>query len=211
MKIIYCGFFKTGSRSISDFIHKTTGYKHYVGESIDLHTHPTDVKFGPGMFQLNPDDSSSCIHMGMVNDKKIYDFLEDHNDMIARDFPYFGMYKHINETYPESKFIICIRDTESLVKSYVKYFNSMGLRVACKFNKAILDINGPTNYERDSERIKLVYEAHNHRVLEYFKDKPGKLLVLDFKDIGTDKFEKEILDFINVENNENIKMKDINV
>jgi len=210
MKIIYCGFFKTGSRSIGDFIQRAIGYKHYIGEDIDLHSHPTDVKFKYNVFQLNPEDSSSCIHTGMVNNQEVYNFLEEHDDMVARDFPYFGMYKHIDETYPDSKFIICIRDTESFVKSYVKYFNRMGNHVGSKFNKAVLGINGLTNYERDYEKIKLLYESHNRRVLEYFKDKPEKLLVLNFKDIGTEKFQKTILDFINIENTKNVKMKNIN-
>ena len=214
MKIIYCGFFKTGSRSISDFIQKVVDYKYYIGDSINLHSHPTDIKikFGEDTFHLNPDDTSSCVHMGTVKDEKYYDFLKDHDDMIGRDYPYFGMYKYINETYPDSKFVICIRDTESFVKSYVKYFNSMDLNVAIKFNRAILGINGPpTDYERCAEKVRLVYEAHNKRVLEYFKDKPGKLLVLDFKDIGTEKFEKDILNFFNVGNIENVKMKNIKV
>lgn len=214
MKIIYCGFFKTGSRSISDFIQKVVDYKYYIGDYIDLHSHPTDIKikFGEDTFHLNPDDTCSCVHMGTVKDEKYYDFLRDHDNMIGRDYPYFGMYKYINETYPDSKFVICIRDTESFVKSYVKYFNSMDLNVAIKFNRAILGINGPpTDYERCAEKVRLVYESHNKRVLEYFKDKPGKLLVLDFKDIGTEKFEKDILNFFNVGNIENVKMKNIKV
>jgi hypothetical protein len=55
-----------------------------------------------------------------------------------------------------------------------------------------MEFPGPCTDEH-KEKIKLVYEAHNHRVLEYFKDKPGKLLVLKFEDIGTEKFEKDIL------------------
>ena len=214
MKIIYCGFFKTGSRSISDFIQKVVDYEYYIGDYIDLHSHPTDIKIkiGQDTFHLNPDDTYSCVHMGRVKDEKYYNFLRDHDNMIGRDYPYFGMYKYINETYPDSKFVICIRDTESFVKSYVKYFNSMDLNVAIKFNRAIVGINGPpTNYEKCAEKVRLVYEAHNTRVLEYFKDKPGKLLVLDFKDIGTEKFEKDILNFFNVGNIENVKMENIKV
>jgi hypothetical protein len=210
MKIIYCGFFKTGSRSICDFIQMANGYKHYIGEDIDLHSHPTDVKFKYDVFQLNPEDSSSCIHTGKVNNQEIYTFLREHDDMIARDFPYFGMYKYIDETYPDSKFIICTRDTDSLLKSYVRYFNRMGVRIASKFNKAVLGIDDLASYEKDYEKIKSVYETHNHRVLEYFKDRPEKLLKLDFKDIGTEKFEKTILEFINIENTKSFKMKNIN-
>ena len=42
-----------------------------------------------------------------------------------------------------------------------------------------------------------------------FKDKPGKLLVLKFEEIGTEKFEKQILDFLGLENPENVRMKNI--
>jgi hypothetical protein len=128
--------------------------------------------------------------------------------MIARDFPYFGMYKYINENYEDSKFIICIRETESLLNSY-KNHNEWLLPIARnKANYVYLGVNGPYTDEY-KERLKIVYELHNYRVLEYFKDKPGKLLVLKFEEIGTKKFEKQILDFLGLENPENVSMKNI--
>ena len=208
MKIIYCGFFKTASRSIGDFIDNVRAYEHYVGRQVDLHSHPTDAIFGPGVFRLNSDDMCSCIHTGTVDDPKVYEFLENHDDMIARDFPYFGMYKYINEKYEDSKFNICIRDTEAFLKSYVKHFNGQLPVARDKCNRAVIGVSGPIE-PRHHYKLSCLYEEHNHRVLEYFKDKPGKLLVLKFEDIGTEKFEKEILDFLELENPNNIKMKHI--
>lgn len=208
MKIIYCGFFKTASRSIGDFIDNVCPYEHYMGRSVDLHSHPTDAIFGPGVFRLNGDDMYSCIHTGTVDDPKVYEFLENHDDMIGRDFPYFGMYKYINEKYEDSKFVICIRDTEALLKSYVNHFNGQLPTARNKCNRAVIGVNGPIQ-SHHYEKLKLTYEAHNHGVLHYFKDKPGKLLVLKFEDIGTDKFEKDILNFLELENPNNIKMKHI--
>jgi len=208
MKIIYCGFFKTASRSIGDFIHEVSGYKTYASKSIDLHTHPTHMKLklSDGDILISKDDMRTSVHNGTVENPKIYDFLKENNDMIAGDFPYFGMYKHINETYKDSKFIICIREKESLINSYKKFDAWLMPIARNKSNAAIIGVNG--SYEdKYKERLSAVYEAHNCRVLEYFKDKPEKLLVLKFEDIGTEKFEQDILDFLGLENPNNIKMK----
>lgn len=206
MKIIYCGFFKTASRSIGDFIYEVSGYNTYAGRSIDHHTHPTHMKVGDGDLLISKDDMRTSVHNGTVENPKIYNFLKENNDMIARDFPYFGMYKHINETYEDTKFIICIRETESLISSYKKHDAWLMPIARNKANNAILGVNGPYD-DIYKERLRLTYEIHNHRVLEYFKDKPGKLLILKFEDIGTEKFEQDILDFLGLENPKDIRMK----
>lgn len=208
MKIIYCGFFKTASRSIGDFIDNISGYKHYVGRTLDAHSHPTEISFGPDTFRLNINDMCSSIHAGTVENPEVYEYLKNHDDMIARDFPYFGMYKHINENFENSKFIICIRDTEAFLKSYVKHVHGQLGSAIRKSNFSVLGVDGPIDNQH-YDKLKMTYEIHNQRVLNYFKDKPGKLLVLKFEDIGTEKFEKDILDFLELENPNNIKMKHI--
>jgi hypothetical protein len=206
MKIIYCGFFKTASRSIGDFINEVSVYKSYAGRSIDLHSHPTHLIVNDGNIVISNDDMRTSVHNGIVENPRIYEFLQNNNDMIARDYPYFGMYKHIHETYEDSKFIICIRETESFINSYKNYDAQLWPIVRNKGNNAILGVNGPYD-DIYKERLRIVYEIHNHKVLEYFKDKPGKLLVLKFEDIGTKKFEQDILDFIGLENPNGIIMK----
>lgn len=208
MKIIYSGFGKTGSRSIGDFIESIIGYKSYVGRTFDLHSHPTKLRLGEDVYELDMDDVSSSLHFGKVNNPVVYDYLRDNKDMIARDFPYFGMYKYINENYEDSKFIICIRETESLLNSYKNHNEWLSPIARNKANYVYLGVNGPYKDEY-KERLKITYELHNYRVLEYFKDKPGKLLVLKFEEIGTEKFEKQILDFLGLENPENVRMKNI--
>jgi hypothetical protein len=76
-----------------------------------------------------------------------------------------------------------------------------------KINISLLGIPGPINDEH-KEKFKLVYEAHNYRVLNFFKDKPDKLLVLNFEEIGTKTFENKISTFIGIENHD-IKMKNL--
>jgi hypothetical protein len=206
MKIVYCGFFKTASRSIGDFINDVVNYETYAGNSVNLHSHPTDLLLGH--FNVSGEDITSSIHRGVVENPQIYKFLHDHENMLARDIPYFGMYKYINENFDDSKFIICIRETESFLKSYMNHTNKQLAIARDKTNLVTYGISGPCTDDH-KEKIKLVYEAHNQRVLDYFKDKPGKLLVLKFEDIGTEKFQKDILDFLELENPNNIKMKHI--
>lgn len=208
MKIIYCGFGKTGSRAIGDFIQSVTEYKTYIGKSCDLHSHPTDAIFGKDVFTLSGEDMIGCMHRGSVENKELYNFLKKHDDMIASDFPFFGMYKHINESYDNSKFIICIRETESFLKSYMTHTNKQLPIARDKSNRCTLGISGPCE-EKHIERLRLVYETYNARVFDYFKDKPEKLLVLKFEEIGTEKFENEILNFLKFDNPNNIRMKNI--
>ena len=80
-------------------------------------------------------------------------------------------------------------------------------RARNKANNAILCVNGHYQDEIHRERLRMVYEIHNHKVLDYFKDKPGKLLIIKFEDLGTEKLEKDILDFLGMENPSGIRMK----
>ena len=92
-------------------------------------------------------------------------------------------YKEIYNLYPNAVYILTIRDTESWFKS-TKYYKKLG-RVA-RF------IPG---YEEMQKKIKLLskkyYENYNKKVLEFFKDKPDKLLVMNIaKGDGWDKLSK---------------------
>jgi hypothetical protein len=84
-----------------------------------------------------------------------------------------GLFKKLDKEFPNSKFILTIRKPESLVKSWENYFR-----------KAPWNIDS----EEDKKTIIKKYNDHKKDVLEYFKDKPDKLLVYDL--IGGDGWEK---------------------
>lgn len=204
MRVIYTGFLKTGSRSICTFVKELLNYKVYFGASIALHINNDDI-FTDG-YKIDKSDQISSFFNGTVNNQELYDFLEKHEDMVSREFPYFGMYKYINEKYSDSKFILCIRDTDSTFESYKTYMNMSG-KNNFKINNSLLGVYGNIT-DAHKEKFKSVYEKHNSDIIEYFKDKPDKLLVLKFEDIGTPEFENKIKKFINNENS-NIKMKNL--
>lgn len=97
-----------------------------------------------------------------------YDALED--------APWFMIYKELDQRIPESKFILTLRDEQSWYKSVSRHIGHLR-------NPSHEWIYGrgkglPMEHMENTIRI---YTNHNREVLEYFKDRPNDLLVVDFK------------------------------
>jgi len=84
-----------------------------------------------------------------------------------------GFFRELDKEFPNSKFILTVRNPESLIKSWENYFS-----------------NAPWNLESEEEKNRLIndYNIHKREVLEYFKNKPTQLLV--FNVIDGDGWEK---------------------
>jgi hypothetical protein len=85
------------------------------------------------------------------------------------DFPmYLGdLYKKLDKTIPNSKFILTIRDKNSWVKSFENFYGVSSEELNIHIQK---------------------YNDHNGQVNKYFKDKPSQLLVMNI--IGGDGWDK---------------------
>ena len=84
-----------------------------------------------------------------------------------------GFFKQLDKEFPRSKFILTLRDTDSLLQSWENYFKGSHLAI---------------NSEEMRQKVKTYYERHNKEILKYFKDKPSKLLIMDiFKGDGWEK------------------------
>jgi hypothetical protein len=96
-------------------------------------------------------------------------FLKKSNFDYFSDWPMRkdGLYKELNKVLPNSKFILTIREKQSWVKSYENYFQD-----------SPWEIKKPQDLEN---RIK-AYEQMNNEIIEYFKDKPSRLLIVDIID-----------------------------
>lgn len=115
------------------------------------------------------------------NYNKIDRILTGYNAM--EDTPWFKFYKELDQMYPGSKFILTIRDEESWYKSVAKHIGS--LRAA---HHEWIYGKGKSLPKDHKENTIRVYSEHNAEVLEYFKDRPDDLLVIDFtKGDGWDK------------------------
>jgi len=77
------------------------------------------------------------------------------------DFPMFedDLFKQIDKTFPNSKFILTVRDTKSWEKSFENFYIYSSEKAK---NEGLQKIN-----------------EHNENVLAYFKDKPNQLLVMN--------------------------------
>ena len=84
-----------------------------------------------------------------------------------------GLFKEIDKEFPGSKFILTLRETKSLIKSWKNYF-----------------MISPWSID-NNEDIKLVtemYLKHKNDVIDYFKGRESDLLILDI--IGGDGWHK---------------------
>ena len=89
-----------------------------------------------------------------------------------QDNPYPVIYQYLDESYPDSKFILTRRDDESWLNSVVRHF----AKIDSPMRRWIYGVGYPIG----NEQIYLArYQQHNHDVKEYFVDRPGDLLVMD--------------------------------
>jgi hypothetical protein len=74
------------------------------------------------------------------------------------------LYQEIDKEIPNSKFILTMRGKESFEKSYVNYFKGTSW-----------EIKNPQQLKQILQK----YEERNKQIIEYFKDKPSQLLVMN--------------------------------
>jgi len=88
------------------------------------------------------------------------DYIKNSNYDAYSDYPIYkeGFFKELDETFPNSKFILTVRNEKSWEKSYINFFD-----VSYK------------NLKTDKQR----FGDHNKEVRKYFKYKRSKLLVMD--------------------------------
>ncbi len=86
---------------------------------------------------------------------------------------YPNLFKEIDKAFPDSKFILTAREPESLVRSWKNYF-----------------VISPWSIDNDEDKITIIkmYNDHKKNVIEYFKDRPNDLLIIDI--IGGDGWNK---------------------
>jgi len=94
------------------------------------------------------------------------------------DTPIPSFYKQLDKKYPNSKFILTTRDLDAWLKSCKKQFTE---RIVARQNEATgqlhTDLYGCFAFE--PEKYASGYTRHVDGVLDYFKDRPEDLLVVD--------------------------------
>lgn len=92
------------------------------------------------------------------------------------DYPYSFNYEYINDNFPDSKFILTIRDSETWFNSLINYQyipNSVNKKLLKKlYGYDIILLENKTD-------VISKYNEYNTNIINYFNDKPSKLLIVD--------------------------------
>jgi Sulfotransferase domain len=89
--------------------------------------------------------------------------------------PYYAQFDHV---YPEAKFILTTRPTESWLASMETHFRFYIENMRDDFDDYVLAcVYGALHFTPD--RFRYVKELHERNVRDYFADEPEKLLIFD--------------------------------
>lgn len=150
MKLFGIGLSKTGTTSLAHAL-EILGYR---------------TRDYPGLEHYSAGDLTS-IDAGM---------LEAHDALTDTPIPSF--YRELDARYPGAKFILTVRDAEGWLKSCKKQFTE---KLAAKQNEAhnqlFMELYGCTVF--DEQKFLAGYERFVSSVLEYFKNRPQDLLVIN--------------------------------
>jgi hypothetical protein len=92
-----------------------------------------------------------------------------------QDNPWPLVYRRMDEKYPDARFILTIRDPDRWIASAVRHFQQR----RTPMRALIYGADAPTPTGNEAHYV-AVMNRHNAEVLEYFRDRPDKLLVIDF-------------------------------
>lgn len=90
------------------------------------------------------------------------------------DNPWPIVYKDLDRWFPGSKFILTVRDKKNWLRSIIRHFG----KKTFEFEQWYYGVDYPIGNE--SVYVER-FENHNMEVLEYFKDRPNDLLVVDWE------------------------------
>ncbi|WP_274475253.1 sulfotransferase family protein [Mangrovimonas aestuarii] len=146
-KIICIGWHKTGTTTMGAALLKL-GYS-VVGARLDL---------------------AESLLRGNVSNSILV--AQEYNAL--QDVPWMAMYKELDKAYPNSKFILTVRDEDKWLYSAKKHFGKDYTAMReWLYGKGVLDGNEALYLDR--------YRKHYEDVYDYFKDRPDDLLIMDFK------------------------------
>lgn len=109
-------------------------------------------------------------------------------------------YAQLDKIFPNSKFILTIRDKKAWLTSFERHwsdrdpFNDLTQNETYMKVRRLLRASVYGTYKFNRERMSYVFDLHLKNVLDYFKHKPEKLLVLNIFEDGA---WKKLCNFLN--------------
>lgn len=95
------------------------------------------------------------------------------------DLPVPAYFREFDRSCPNSRFILTVRDPESWADSVERWFAGTAPNSPSTARRDVVRLvcYGLLNFQR--QRFLDIYRRHTNEVLEYFRDRPADLLVLD--------------------------------
>jgi sulfotransferase family protein len=152
-KVIGIGLPKTGTTSLG-YCFRRFGFKH--------RTFDMDLAYQVKRKNLAP----------AIEEARKFETFED--------WPWFEIYRELDQTFPNSKFILTRRkDTETYVTSLKGHHDRQGIREEGYVKPYYWDVvHGQDPAAWDYEKSAQRYERHNREVLDYFGDRINKDLLV---------------------------------
>lgn len=157
MKVFGIGLSRTGTKSLTWALNRL-GFKvaHYPDDEIIL----KELMAGKYNFSL-------------LND------FDGITDITVAPF-----YAQLDQLFPDSKFILTIRDKESWLRSIEAHFGKPVFEgIASNENtmllRKLLRVANYGTYTFNKERFSYVYDLHYKNVIEYFESRPESLLIIN--------------------------------
>ncbi len=150
MKIFGIGLSKTGTTSLANAL-EILGYR---------------VKDCLGVTDYRKGDLSSIDKAALLN-----------NDALT-DTPIPSYYRELDVEYPDSKFVLTVRDMGDWLKSCKKQFNQkLADKQTEAHNQLFFDLYESTVF--NEEKFRVGYKRFVEGVLDYFKDRTDDLLIIN--------------------------------
>jgi len=182
-KVFNIGFHKTGTTSLTHFM-DVHGYK-------SLHnTAYTMQRMNLGSQSDIADDPTTPSDIGGMLDIHLLQELVQEFDFFS-DNPWPLIYKLLDESFPDSRFILTRRNTDSWMNSLIKYSGSQNTRM----RQLIYGYGNPGHHVK---RYRQVYIRHNKDVVSYFGNRKN-LLVIDIEDDNR-RIARSLSEFLGLDN-----------
>lgn len=157
-KIFVIGSNKTGTTSLTKSF-KTLGYN----------VCPEHLIFNPkskyliGFFNENYEELFKLV--------SIYDAFQD------RPWNHIDFYQKLDAQFPNSKFILTIRDTDNWVESYKRWSKKINLQQLWFYREVSKVCYGIDDFLSDTSLMKKKYEERNLQIIDYFNNNDNFLIM----------------------------------
>jgi hypothetical protein len=103
------------------------------------------------------------------------------------DWPWLLLFKEFDQAFPGSRFVLTQRTPERWIKSYLNMLQNQG-EASEELNEVRKILYGLPFPEVTETQLVARYQQHNCDVMDYFRERPNDLLVVDWeKEDGWDR------------------------